>query len=136
MNELFLKIISGELPCSKIYEDTETFAFLDIKPCAKGHTLVVPKAYTRNLFLMNERDFGRLMETVHKVAHAVKIATNADGINIVINNEAAAGQEVFHTHVHIIPRHTNDGVFAPPKHETYTDGEMNTFAEKITSALI
>ncbi len=136
MNDLFLKIIAGDIPCAKIYEDEMTFAFLDIKPCAKGHTLVVPKKYTRNLFTMDAKEFGVLMEATHKIARAVQKATGAEGINLVMNNEAAAGQEIFHAHIHIIPRTPDDGVFLPPTHQTYEEGEMELFAKKITSAFV
>lgn len=136
MNDLFLKIVSGEIPSARVYEDEETFAFLDIKPCAKGHTLVIPKTYTRDIFSIGEKEFGRLMETVHKIAHALKKTTNAEGMNIVMNNEAAAGQEVFHAHIHVIPRHKDDGVFTPPKHTTYEEGEMDEYAKKIKGALM
>ena len=136
MNDLFLKIIRGEIPSTKVYEDSETYAFLDIQPASKGHTLVVPKTYTRNLFSMTEKEFGRLMETVHKVALAIKTATNADGVNIIMNNEPAADQAVFHAHVHIIPRTEGDNVFTPPNHTEYTEGEEALYAEKIKSALV
>lgn len=135
MDDLYLKIIAKEIPSSCVYEDAETIAFLDINPCTKGHTLVVPKKFTRNLMTMTGAEFGYLMETVHRVAHAVIRATNADGVNLIMNNEAAAGQEVFHAHVHIIPRHTGDSVFTPPTYETYADGEKTLYAEKIKAAL-
>lgn len=136
MNDLFLKIVAGEIPCDKVYEDEGTFAFLDINPTTKGHTLVVPKTYTRNLFSMTAEEFGRLMQTAHKVAHALQKATGAEGINIIMNNEAAAGQIVFHAHVHVIPRWTEDGAFPKPNHTTYTEGEKELFLEKIKKALL
>ncbi len=136
MNDLFLKIIAGEIPCDKVYEDEETFAFLDINPTTKGHTLVVPKKYSRNLFTLNEGEFGRLMQTAHKVAHALQKVTGAEGINIIMNNEAAAGQIVFHAHVHVIPRWMEDNAFPKPNHTTYAEGEKDTLVEKIKTALL
>lgn len=134
MEDLFSKIIAGEIPCTKVYEDDETFAFLDINPCSKGHTLVVPKKHSRNIFTMTAEEFGKLMQTAHKISAALKAATNADGINVIMNNEAAAGQVVFHAHIHLIPRHTDDHVFPKPNHTTYAEGEMESVAQKITLA--
>jgi len=131
MNDLFLKISRREIPSACVYEDAHFFAFLDIQPCNKGHVLVIPKTYSRNIFDIDSHTFGDLSKVVHMLARAVRKATGASGVNIVMNNEPAAGQEVFHTHVHIIPRFENDHVFSPPRHTTYTEGEMDTLAEEI-----
>jgi len=127
---IFCKIIEGGIPSEKVYEDTEVYAFLDINPLNPGHTLVIPKKHARNSLEMSADDFSDLTKKVHKVAHAVKKATSADGINIVFNNEAAAGQEVFHTHAHVTPRFKDDG------HKwwaqgSYEPGEAEVVAEKI-----
>ncbi len=135
MDDLFLKIISGDIPSAKVYEDAQVVAFLDIRPCNKGHTLVIPRTHYRNIFDMDKEAFGTLAAATHTVALAVQKATDADGINIVINNEKAAGQEIFHAHFHIIPRFNDDGVFAPPAHTTYAPGEIETMAEKIKAML-
>lgn len=110
MNDLFLKIIAGEIPSEKIYEDEHVYAFLDIRPTVTGHTLVVPKKYSRNIFDANDETLSRTIIGVKKVAEAVKRAMGADGINIISNNEPAAGQLVFHLHFHVIPRYKNDGL--------------------------
>jgi len=135
MDDLFLKIIKGVIPCAKIYEDELTFAFLDINPNNKGHTLVVPKEKFRNIFDIDETTFVAMAKTVRKVAHAVKEATGADGVNITMNNEKAAHQDIFHVHIHVIPRFKNDGVFMSPKTLTYEEGEIDAVAGKIRSKL-
>ena len=109
MKNLFAKIISGELPAYKIYEDDYTLAFLDIKPVNLGHVLVVPKKQYQDIEDIPQAEFINVMKTVHLLAPIIKEATEADGINIVNNNGAAAGQVVWHYHVHIIPRFENDG---------------------------
>ena len=136
MEDLFLKISRREIPSACVYEDERFFAFLDIQPCNKGHVLVIPKMHFRNIFDMDAESFSALARVVHTIALATKEATGADGINIVMNNEVAAGQEIFHAHVHIIPRFVDDKVFAPPRHTTYAEGEMETVAEEIRSALL
>jgi len=103
-NNIFAKILRGEIPCHKVYEDEETFAFMDVMPQVDGHTLVVPKAASRNLLDADPAMLGHLMMVVQKVARAVKVAFNAEGILIKQFNEPAAGQTVFHLHVHILPR--------------------------------
>lgn len=135
MHDLFLKIIRGEIPSHKLYEDEKTYAFLDINPHNKGHALVVPKTYFRNVFDIDEETFCALMKTVKKLAPAIQKATGAHGINIGMNNESAAGQIVFHAHVHIIPRFENDQIYQPAKHMKYEDGEKEAIAESIRSFL-
>ena len=135
MDDVFLKIIRGELPAAKLYEDEATFAFLDIKPTNKGHALVVPKQHFRNALDMDPETFAACAGTAQKVARALKDTLGADGVNITMNNEPAAGQEVFHAHMHVIPRYENDGAFEKPKHQEYADGEMDEVAAKIKAAL-
>jgi len=106
---IFCKIISGIIPCDKIYEDEYTFAFLDIKPLNEGHTLVIPKEHHTDLMTAPKDVFVRVMETVHMLAPIIKDVTGADGINLGNNNGAPAGQVVFHLHIHIIPRRIGDG---------------------------
>lgn len=107
--ELFKKIIAGEIPCEKIYEDDHAFAFLDITPVNPGHTLVVPKVWSENLLDTDPEILGHVIKAVQKVAQAVIKATGAKGINIHQNNGETAGQKVFHLHFHVIPRHDGDG---------------------------
>lgn len=109
-NCLFCKIIKGVIPCYKIYEDEKTLAFLDISRNPEGHTLVIPKEHSVNMFDANESSFAWVMKTVQKVSQHYKNIGYADGINIYVNNGIEAGQEVMHLHVHIIPRHSDDQI--------------------------
>ncbi len=105
-NNIFAKILRGEIPCHKVYEDDATLAFMDVMPQVDGHVLVVPKAVSRNLLDADPQIFGPLMRTVQRAAIAAKAAFAAEGVLIKQFNEAAAGQTVFHLHVHVLPRHT------------------------------
>lgn len=104
-NNIFAKILRGEIPCHKVYEDEHTLAFMDVMPQADGHTLVIPKAASRNLLDAEPASLGQLMAAVQKVANAVRRAFSAEGILIQQFNEPAAGQTVFHLHFHVLPRH-------------------------------
>jgi len=132
---IFDKIIRKEIPANIVYEDADTMAFLDAHPNNVGHTLVVPKRSARNIFDIAPEDFAKLMKVVQKVAIAVKEATNADGINIAMNNEPAAGQVIFHAHVHVIPRFESDGFQLFSKTKDYAEGEAQQVAEKIRAHL-
>ena len=110
---VFQKILDKELPSYKIYEDENTFAFLSVPAITEGHTLVITKNLYRNMLDITEEDAVALMKTIRKITPAVKKAVDADGINILQNNESAAGQEVFHIHFHIIPRFKGDKKFHP-----------------------
>jgi len=103
-NNIFAKILRGELPCHKAYEDEHALAFLDIMPRAPGHTLVLPKAPARNLLDVEPSDLAHLMEVAQKIARASLKVFGADGITVQQFNESAGGQVVFHLHVHVIPR--------------------------------
>jgi histidine triad (HIT) family protein len=110
MNDcLFCKIVAKEIPAEVIYEDDAVLAILDITPVNPGHVLVLPKKHVRNIFDIEPGDWGAVMERVRLLSPAVRDATAAEGINIHVNNEPAAGQIIFHSHVHIIPRYENDG---------------------------
>jgi histidine triad (HIT) family protein len=102
-NNIFAKILRGEIPCHKIYEDEHTLAFMDVMPQVEGHCLVVPKAASRGLLDAKPQVLGQVMATVQKVAGAAVAALQADGFQLRQFNEAAAGQTVFHLHVHILP---------------------------------
>ncbi|MDD9868141.1 MAG: HIT family protein [Candidatus Campbellbacteria bacterium] len=133
---IFQKIIDKELPASIVYEDNSTIAFLDINPNNKGHTLVIPKTPYKNIYELKKEDCGSFMETISKMSRAVKKAVDADGVNVVINNDESAGQVVFHLHAHIIPRFKNDGVFNPSKHTKYADEkEQEEITEKIKNSV-
>ena len=107
-NNIFAKILRGELPAHTVYEDADVIAFMDIMPQAPGHTLVVPRAASRNLLDAAPETLARLLPAVQRLAHAVKKAFDADGVTVMQFNEAAGGQTVYHLHVHVIPR--MDGV--------------------------
>jgi histidine triad (HIT) family protein len=106
-NNIFAKILRGEIPAHKVYEDSDTLAFMDVMPQADGHTLVVPRRASRNLLDADPETFSPLMRTVQKIAIAAKAAFAADGVLVKQFNEAAAGQTVFHLHVHVLPRHAD-----------------------------
>lgn len=131
---IFCKIVSGEVPAVKVYEDGEVLAFMDIRPNHKGHTLVVPKDHIENIYGMPAETAARLMVAVQKIAVAVKNGVDADGINISMNNESAAGQIIWHAHMHIIPRYNEDGGYLG-KTYTYVAGEMEDIAQKIQAEL-
>ena len=111
-NNIFAKILRGELPCHKVLEDDRSLAFLDIMPRAPGHTLVLPKAAARNILDVAPDDLGHVMQVAQKIAKASLEVFSADGITIQQFNETAGGQVVFHLHVHVIPR--QDGVALKP----------------------
>jgi histidine triad (HIT) family protein len=109
-NNLFAKILRGEIPCHKVYEDAATLAFMDIMPQADGHALVLPKAASRNLLDADAAIFAALMATVQKIARAQQRAFGVQGILVRQFNEDAAGQTVFHLHVHVIPRRAGEAL--------------------------
>ena len=102
---IFEKIIDGEIPSYKIYEDEYVYSFLDVFPITKGHTLIVPKKHSRNILDCDPETAAHIGSVLPKIANAVKEAYNCDGINIFQNNEEYAGQSVFHLHFHIVPRY-------------------------------
>lgn len=130
MDDLFEKIVRREIPAEIVYEDEHTLAFLDIKPVNHGHTLVIPKKRYRNLLETPNDELAPLMTTVKNVAKAVMQGMKADGINVIFNNESSAGQIIFHTHAHIIPRFANDGFRGWPQ-GTYSEHEIKAVGEKI-----
>jgi histidine triad (HIT) family protein len=103
-NNVFAKILRGELPAQKVYETEKTLAFMDIMPRADGHVLVIPKAAARNLFDIAPDDLAELAKATQLVARAVRTAMGAEGLTIQQFNESAGGQVVFHIHVHVLPR--------------------------------
>ena len=103
-DNIFAKILRGEMPSHKVFEDENTFVMLDIMPWADGHCLVLPKAPARNVLDISSQSLAAVAETTKRTALAVRKAMNADGVTIQQNNEAAGGQVVFHLHVHVIPR--------------------------------
>ena len=136
-NCIFCKIVDGEIPSAKVFEDDCFLAFMDINPIAPGHTLIIPKAHCRNALDTPLNVAERFYPVIIKVANAVKRAMGADGINIMQFNEPAAGQEVFHSHVHIIPRYENDnlGITVPARLKP-TMQEIGDVAAKISRELL
>ncbi len=131
---VFGKILRGELPCHKIFEDEHTLAFMDVMPRCDGHCLVIPKAASRNLLDIGPDDLASLMTSVQKIMRAVKQAFEADGITMQQFSEAAGGQEVFHTHVHVLPRF--DGVALGRHTGTMADSDkLAAHAKRIVAAL-
>ena len=109
-NCIFCKIISNEIPSQKIFEDENTFAFLDINPASKGHALVIPKKHYETLVDVPEEELKQLIVSVKKIAQAILKATKASGFNVLQNNGKVAGQLVNHIHFHVIPRFENDSI--------------------------
>lgn len=107
---MFCKIINGEMPCHKIYEDEETLAFLDINPASKGHTLIIPKKHYVNIHDVDEETLNFIMKTTKKMSAKLKQKLNASGINIVNASGKDAQQSVFHIHFHVVPRYEGDGL--------------------------
>lgn len=135
MNDcIFCKIVDGEVPCHKVYEDDATLAFLDIAPINHGHTLLIPKAHYTDIITTPEEVIVSLARVLPRVAQAVKEGSKADAFNVGVNSGRAAGQIVFHTHLHIIPRFTNDG-YRSWGQKQYAAGEAEAMAERIRQNL-
>lgn len=107
---VFCDIIEGKSPADVVFEDKETLAFMDINPANPGHTLIIPKRHVRDIYGLDGETAAAVMRTTVRVARAVKMALQPDGMNLVQSNERAGGQDVFHFHVHIIPRWYGDGL--------------------------
>lgn len=133
-SNVFAKILRGELPCHKLYEDADTLAFMDIMPRGDGHCLVIPKKPSRNIFDVDADSLAAVARTTQKLARAVVKAFSADGVTVQQFNEPAGGQVVFHLHVHVIPRF--EGISLRPHSGQMEKSEILTAnAEKIASAL-
>ena len=133
-NNIFAKILRGELPCHKVYEDDHALAFLDIMPRAPGHTLVLPKAPARNLLDVAPADLAHVMHVAQKIARASVKVFGADGITIQQFNESAGGQVVFHLHVHVIPRKAGEPM-KPPASVKEEPSVLSDQALKLAAAL-
>lgn len=133
-NNIFAKILRGEIPSIRVYENDDVVAFMDVMPQANGHTLVVPKAPSRNLLDAKPEALAEAIKVVQKIANAVKTAFDADGVTVIQFNEPAAGQTVYHLHFHVIPRFK--GVELKPHTGKMEDAAILTAnAEKIRAAL-
>ena len=133
-NNVFAKVLRGEIPCHKIYEDDDTLAFLDIMPRTEGHALVVTKEKARDLFDVSSKALAKLMAVVQKLAPKIKDAMGAEGLLVQQFNGTAAGQTVFHLHVHIIPRKEGEAL-KPHAGRMEDQAKLAATAEKIRKAL-
>ena len=132
---LFCKMVAGQIPVTKIYEDEVVLAFLDIGPISDGHTLVIPKQHFEKLHDYPPELLGRVGSRLGKIAGAVTAAMNSDGYNVLCNNGRAAGQLIEHLHFHIIPRNTGDSLFGQWPAYEYEQGKIEVIAEKIRKNL-
>lgn len=134
-NCVFCKIANGEIPASVIYEDTDFMVILDKFPGAYGHTLIIPKRHSDNIFDLDAGDASKLYPLAKTVAAAVRDSLNSDGINILQNNGEAAGQSVIHFHMHIIPRFKNDSVRIKWTPKEAGNDELNKLSDLVKSKL-
>ena len=134
-NCIFCKIANGIIPSATVYEDDDFRAILDIAPAHKGHIIVLPKSHADNLYSLDDEVAAKALPLVKRLAKALKAATGCDGINILQNNETAAGQTVFHLHIHIVPRYEGDGILPVWPQGSYEDGEAAALATEIASKL-
>jgi histidine triad (HIT) family protein len=133
-NNIFAKILRGEFPCYKVYENDHVLAFLDIMPRSPGHTLVIPKASARNILDISAEDFAHVARASQKIARAAMKAFTADGITVQQFSEPASGQVVYHLHMHVMPRH--DGVALLPAASRKEDPKvLEANAAKLIAAL-
>ena len=133
-SNIFAKILRGEMPCHKVYEDERAIAFLDIMPRAPGHTLILPKAPARNILDVAPDDLAHTMKVAQKIAKAAMAAFDAEGVTVQQFNESAGGQVVFHLHVHVIPRHAGVALKAPASFKEAPD-VLAAHAERLKAAL-
>lgn len=128
---IFCRIVNGEVPSVKIYEDDDVLSFLDISPANKGHALVIPKKHFELLTDVPDDLLAKVIQIVKMLSASVVEGTESEGFNIVCNNKAVSGQMVPHVHFHIIPRFSGDGLHMDWKHEKYAEGEINFYQRKI-----
>lgn len=133
-NNIFAKILRGELPCHKVYEDDHVFAFLDIMPRSPGHTLIIPKAPARNILDISPDDYAHVARGTHKIAGVAMKAFKADGITVQQFNEPAGGQVVFHLHMHVMPR-KNGVALLPPASRKEDPKVLEEHARLLIAAL-
>ncbi|MEK7867552.1 MAG: HIT family protein [Planctomycetota bacterium] len=134
MSCIFCRILQGEIPSARVYEDAHAVAFLDINPLAPGHTLVVTRNHHSRVWEVPEAELAGLMAAVKRVSRAIVSATHAEGLNLLANNGPVAGQVVPHVHFHLIPRRNGDGILPEWKPREYQPGEMDAVLKKISDA--
>ena len=132
---IFCKIANGDIPAQSLYEDDDFKVILDRGPAAKGHALVLPKEHFDDVFSMDEKTAGNVFKVAAKVARAIGKAYPCDGMNILQNNGRAAGQTVFHFHMHIIPRYENDTINMSWNPGEITDEQIDEYADAIRSKI-
>jgi histidine triad (HIT) family protein len=132
---IFCRIIKGELPCAKVYEDERVLSFLDINPINTGHTLVLPKRHYATLFEISQDDLSACATASQKIATAVFKATKASGLNLLQNNLRAAGQLIEHVHFHLIPRFLRDDFLTSWPGKPCPQGELSKMLEMIKAEL-
>ena len=132
---IFCKIIKGEIPSSKVYEDDDVYAFLDITPVNPGHTLVIPKTHGKDIFEVDDEMLGNLIVAVKKISKGVIKAVETDGFNLHLNTGPVSGQVVDHFHFHIIPRFENDGKMLWKGKEYESEVKKNEITERIRKEL-
>ena len=135
MASIFAKIASGEIPAFKVYEDDQALAFMDINPASRGHTLVISRGEFPDLFDIPADTLAAVARATQVVAHGIRSALRPDGLNIIQNNGAAAGQVVFHYHVHVIPRWEGDRAVRLWHPQPGDTGDLRALAEQIRSAI-
>jgi histidine triad (HIT) family protein len=133
-DNIFARILRGELPCHKVYEDDKTLAFLDIMPRAPGHILVLPKSAARNILDVDPEDLAHVIKVVQRIARVSTDVFGADGITVQQFNESAGGQVVFHLHVHVIPRKAGVAL-KPPASEKESPDVLAEQARSLMKAL-
>lgn len=132
---IFCKIANGVIPSATIFENDDVRVIMDINPAAKGHAILLVKKHVANIFELDPDTAGRIFSVVPKVAAAIKKVTGCDGLNILQNNGTAAGQTVFHLHIHFIPRFENDKILMGWRPGSYADGEAAEIAAKIAAEI-
>lgn len=132
---IFCKIADGQIPSCTVYEDEDFRVILDIAPAAKGHALILPKNHYDDLWALGEAESAKIMKLAAAVSKAQKEVMACDGINVLQNNGPAAGQSVFHFHMHLIPRYEEDGIVIPWETLNYEDGEAEQLCEAIKNAI-
>ncbi|MFH2063381.1 MAG: HIT family protein [bacterium] len=131
---IFCRIVSGDIPSRRVYENDRAITVMDIRPVSRGHLIVMPKQHSRDLTEMGEEDAVGVLSAVRTAAGAAVKATGAEGFNLIVNSGAAAGQVIFHTHLHVIPRFAGDGLRHWPETEA-SDQELDELAIMIRDEL-
>jgi hypothetical protein len=134
-NCIFCKLANGDIPTATVYEDEYLRAIMDAAPANKGHIIILPKSHAANIYELEDEYVSRAFVLAKKLAVALKKLTGCDGVNILQNNGGAAGQTVFHFHVHVIPRFKDDDCTIVWKPTSYEDGEASEVAKKIAELL-